>query len=154
MLSQGGFQIRDCRGEIAGFELGDPESVFGVSFLKMRDRLLCVAFAKQCITKHLLRSRQIGIQLNSAFERRNGFIVLLGIHVGGAQIDKPRGKIRSKFCYLFELDNGICEPSLLFSGETGLGMLNDIGGNRLPRETQYDDCNVHQGCSGSRTCRI
>jgi len=127
MLSQGGLQIFNCRLQLTGADLRDPQGSLLSYLLQMGYRLGVVALRQQRITEKLMRRGKIRRQFHRALERSDGGAVVLVFHVGLAKVDEAFGQLRFQLSYFLELCNGNLEMPLLVSLGARLQMSQCLG---------------------------
>src|ERR1700676_784046 len=151
-LSQRCIEVRDRLGQLASFDLCDPQRVLCAGPLEMRNGLGGVTLREKCIAQKLVSDQEVGTQIERALEWRDGQTVFMFLHVRGAEIDEGVGEVGvefgglAKFCY-FDID-----LVLLARLKSRLKVLKCIGRRGLRRKPSQQE-ELNHKFSGSRISR-
>jgi hypothetical protein len=137
-LCERGLKISRCLSEFAALELRIAQSIERLHFLEMRNRLICIPGRKQGKPQQLMRSGQIGIQFEGAFQRPNRAPIIARLHQRSPQPHESRGLVRRCLRCLAELSHSLGSPALIQRVGADFQVIGSFGRDVLPREEQND----------------
>ena len=134
-------------------ELRHAQSIECVHLLEMRNRLVRVSRCQQGKPQQLVRSLQIGIQLEGVLQRSYRALIITRLHQCLPQPHESRGQFRRLLRGLAELSRGLSRAALTQRVAARFQMCEDVGRGALPEEQKNDRQPGHHGRSGSTTVR-